>query len=133
MKEDISDSYGHVFPIGTEIIDGHYYELAKTVKQGSVNDLDVTVCVHYFLFFQQMIALQKLWKMPFISPKKLFSFSRYPDFCNFFPCFPYFSDLKGQMKVEQFIISWIGLHKVADVNFGMTQNLFYITSSDLVK
>ena len=28
------------------------------------------------LFFYQMIGLQKLWKMCFISSKKLFSFSR---------------------------------------------------------
>ena len=34
-----------------------------------------------FLFFHQMIALQKLWKMLFISSKKLFSFSRYSIFC----------------------------------------------------
>ena len=34
-----------------------------------------------FLFFYQMIALQKLWKMLFISSKKLFSFSRYSIFC----------------------------------------------------
>ena len=44
-------------------------------------------CVRYFfikfLFFHQMIALQKRWKMFFISSKKLFSFTRYSDFCNF--------------------------------------------------
>ena len=34
-----------------------------------------------FLFFHQIIALQKLWKMLFISSKKLFSFSRYSIFC----------------------------------------------------
>ena len=34
-----------------------------------------------FLFFHQMIALQKLWKMLFISSKKLFLFSRYSIFC----------------------------------------------------
>ena len=52
-------------------------------------------CVRYFLllFFHQMIALQKLWKMFFISSKKLFSFSRYSKFCifvfpSFFPCQP---------------------------------------------
>ena len=41
--------------------------------------------------FYQMIALQKLWKMFFISPKKLISFSRYSNFYifafpSFFPC-----------------------------------------------
>ena len=34
-----------------------------------------------FLFFHQMKALQKLWKMPFISSKKLFLFPRYSNFC----------------------------------------------------
>ena len=34
-----------------------------------------------FLFFRQMIALHKLWKMLFISSKKLFSFSSYSNFC----------------------------------------------------
>ena len=59
------------------------------------------VCnVYVILFFHQMIGLQKLWKMFFISSKKLFSFSRYSDFCNFFPSFPHFPDSKGQMEVE---------------------------------
>ena len=43
-------------------------------------------CVRYFhqiFIFHQMIALQKLWKMLFISSKKLFSFSRYSIFCIF--------------------------------------------------
>ena len=48
--------------------------------------------VRYFLsnfyFSPQMIALQKLWKMFFISSKKLFLFSRYSNFCIFiFPSF----------------------------------------------
>ena len=36
-----------------------------------------------FLFFQQMIALQNIWKMFFNSSKKLFPFSRYSNFCLF--------------------------------------------------
>ena len=52
------------------------------------------------LFFHQMIALQKLWKMFFISSKKLFSFSRYLDFCIFFSSFPQLPDSKGHMEVE---------------------------------
>ena len=35
----------------------------------------------FIKFFHQMIVLQKLWKMLFISSKKLFSFSRYSNFC----------------------------------------------------
>ena len=36
----------------------------------------------------------------FISSKKLFSFSRYSNFCNFLSSFPLFPDSKGQMEVE---------------------------------
>ena len=42
-----------------------------------------------FVFFHQMIALQKLGKMLFISSKKLFSFLRYSNFCIF--DLPFFS------------------------------------------
>ena len=93
-------------------------------------------CVRYFfikfLFFHQIIALQKLWKM-FISSKKVFLFSRYSIFCYFFPFLPEFPDSKGQMEVGQFLMSWIGLHKFVDVIFGVTQNPLYITSSNLVR
>ena len=40
-----------------------------------------------FSFFHQMIALQNLWKMLFISSKILFSFSRYSNFSYFCPSF----------------------------------------------
>ena len=42
--------------------------------------------------FHQMIALQRLRKMFFISSKKLFSFSRYSSFCT--SVFPSFSPCK---------------------------------------
>ena len=45
------------------------------------NAADVKVCVHYFSIFHQMIADKLLWKILFISSKKLFLFSRYSDFC----------------------------------------------------
>ena len=86
-----------------------------------------------FLFFHQMMALPKLWKVFFISSKKFFLFSRYSKFCNFLPSFPHFPDTKGRMEVEQFVMSWIGLHKFTDAIFEITQQPFYITSSDLVK
>ena len=35
----------------------------------------------------------------FTKSKKLFSFMRFSDFCNFLPSFPHFPDSKGQMKV----------------------------------
>ena len=65
--------------------------------------------------------------MFFISSKKLFSFSRYSNFCIFFPFFPHFPDTKGQMEVEQFMMSWTDLHKFAGSIFGVTQKLLYIT------
>ena len=43
-----------------------------------VGTLKLLSAIFYQIFiFNQMIALQKLWKMFFISSKKLFSFSRY--------------------------------------------------------
>ena len=63
----------------------------------------VFLCPLFFIkfsFFHHMIALKKLWRMFFISSKKLFSFSRYSNFCNFFPFSPHFPDTKGQIEVE---------------------------------
>ena len=54
-----------------------------------------------FLFFHQKIALQKLWKMLFISSKKLFSFSRYSIFCiSVFPSFSTCRPLLWRMKIN---------------------------------
>ena len=54
-------------------------------------DILAKASVRYFsqiFIFHQMITLPKLWKMFFISPKKLFSFSRYSNFCiSIFPSF----------------------------------------------
>ena len=58
-----------------------------------------------FYFFHQMVARQNLRKLLFISSKKLFSLSRYSNFCNFPPFFQHFPDSKGQMKVKQFMMS----------------------------
>ena len=60
-------------------------------------------CVCYFLFFHQMLAFQKLCTMLFISAKKLFSFSRYSNFRNYFPSFPHFADSKGHMNVMDWL------------------------------
>ena len=57
-------------------------------------------CVRHFLFFHQMIALQKLKNAFFPSSEKLFTFSRYSDFCIFFPSYSHFPDSKDQTKVE---------------------------------
>ena len=49
-------------------------------------------------FFHQMIALRKLWKILFISSKKLFWFSRYSNFCNFSLPFHTFQIQKDKWK-----------------------------------
>ena len=43
--------------------------------------------------FHQTVALQKLWKMFFISSTKLFLFSRFSNFCIFSPCQPFLERL----------------------------------------
>ena len=78
-------------------------ERTKDWKKTNIECL-LKAFIRYFffirLFFHQMIAVQKLWKLFFISSKKLFSFSRYSIFCNFFNSFPHFPDTKEQMEVE---------------------------------
>ena len=62
-----------------------------------------------FLFFHQIIAIQKLWKMFFISSKNLFLFSRYsffvflsfPLFIRVGHCFRWWSKIK--LKVHDVI------------------------------
>ena len=41
----------------------------------------VSAIFYQIFIYHQMIALQKIWKMFFISSKKLFSLSRYSNFC----------------------------------------------------
>ena len=48
----------------------------------------VSTIFYQNLIFHQMMALQKLKKIIFITSKKLFSFLRYSNFCIF--AFPYF-------------------------------------------
>ena len=55
----------------------------------------VSANFYQIFIFHQTIAPQKLWKMFFISSKKLFSFSKFSNFCifvfpSFFPCQPLF-------------------------------------------
>ena len=48
----------------------------------------VSATFYQIFIFHQMIAIEKLWKMFFISSKKLFLFLRYSNFCIFvFPSF----------------------------------------------
>ena len=58
----------------------------------------VSATFYQISIFYQMIALQKLWKMFFISPKKLFSFLRYSSSCIF--VFPFFSLSAFALEVD---------------------------------
>ena len=79
-------------------------EKETSYNESRLGSIFIKACIPYcfikILFFQQMTALQNLRKMFFISSKKLFWFSRYSNFCNFFPSSPQFPDSKGQMEVE---------------------------------
>ena len=88
------------------------------------------MCLQFF-YFHQAVALQKLWKMLFISSEKLFLFLRYSNFV-IFPSFWHFA-ANGQMEVEWSMISWIDLHKLTYLILEITQKPFYITSSNLVR
>ena len=58
-------------------------------KLSNGKTLKLVSAIFYQLFIcHQRIALQKLWKLFFISSKKLFSFSRYAIFC--LSVFPFF-------------------------------------------
>ena len=53
-----------------------------------------------FLFFHQTMALQKLWRLFFISSKNLFFFSRCSNFCISFPSCQHLPDPNEQIKVD---------------------------------
>ena len=58
-------------------------KLNKNVNLDMKNLKLVSAIFYQFFIFHQMIALQELWKMFFISSKKIFSFSKYSNFCIF--------------------------------------------------
>ena len=63
--------------------------------------LKLVSAIFYQIFiFSPNDSPLKTMKNVFISSKKLFSFSRYSNFCDFFPSFLHFSDSKGQMVVD---------------------------------
>ena len=53
----------------------------------------------FFIFPSNDSPLKAMKNISF-SSKKLFFFSRYSNFCSFFPSFPQLPDSKGQMEVE---------------------------------
>ena len=61
------------------------FKMKMSIKK---NNLKLVSAIFYQISIFHWIAFQKLWKIFFISSKKLFSFSRYSNFCN--PVFPSF-------------------------------------------
>ena len=65
------------------------------------NILKLVSAISYQIFiFSPNCSPIKTVKNIFISSKKLFSFSRYLNFCDFSPSVQHFPDLKRQMEVE---------------------------------
>ena len=97
----------------------------------------IKASVRYFfikvLFFYQMIALQTLWKIFFISSKKLFLFLRYSNFLFYVFFIPFYTIPTQKNKWKWCMMSWIGLQKFVDVIFGITQKPLYIIPSNLVR
>ena len=79
------------------------------VKLSSGKTLKLVSAIFCQLFISyQSIALQKLWKMFFVSSKKLFSFSRYAIFC--ISAFPFF------LSVSHCFRGWSKINlKVCDI------------------
>ena len=72
---------------------GHFSGLAHYSLIFCMNLKLVCAIFSQIFVFNQMIAYQKIWKMFFISSKKLFWLSRYSNFCisvfsSFSPCQP---------------------------------------------
>ena len=77
----------------------------------AILELVSAIFYQFFFFFHQMKALQKLWKMFFISSKKLFLFLRYSHFCIFSLPFHTFQTLKNKWKCNN-----LWCHELACIN-----------------
>ena len=92
-----------------------------------------------FLFFHQIIALQKLWKFFLFHPKSSFRSQDIQIFCDFSSSFPHFPDSKGQIRI---IYKWNNgiieiiydvVNCLAGVISGITQKPLYNAPSNLVR
>ena len=77
-----------------------HYKLYYSTWKTPLKPLFQLVSAIFYFCTLLLIAFQKLWKMLFISSKKLFSFWKYSNFCNILSTFPRFADAKGQLKLE---------------------------------
>ena len=106
---------------------------------GPLSDLKICICKNRVLLVHFKACVGFFIFSPNGTPPKTmknafyFIFLLFWIFLKFFPSFQYFPDSKGQIKVEQFMMSWTDSGKVADVIFRIIQKLLYITSSNLVR
>ena len=99
------------------------------IAQASQNNLLKLLSANFYqiFIFSPNDSPLKLWKMLFISPQNLFSFS----WCsNFFSFLSSFQIQKDKWKWNN--LSSMDLHKFPEVIFGITQKL-YITSSNRIQ
>ena len=84
-----------------------YFNINVKLSSGKTLKLVSAIFCQLFISYQS-IALQKLWKMFFVSSKKLFSFSRYAIFC--ISAFPFF------LSVSHCFRGWSKINlKVCDI------------------
>ena len=89
----------------TELSTNHDLMQEASIKGLSKNSCSVShilklvSTIFYHFFFYLSDSPSKTMKNV-ISSKKLSSFWRYSNFCNFLPSFPHYPDSKGQMEVE---------------------------------
>ena len=77
------------FLLVEDIILHVHYKLYYSTWKTPLKPLFQLVSTIFYFCTLLLIAFQKLWKMPFLSSKKLFLFSKYSNFCNIWPPFPH--------------------------------------------
>ena len=87
---------------------------------------------HFFIFSPNDRPLKTIKNVVYFIKKAFFVLEIFK-FLIFFPSFPQFPGSKGQIEVEYIMVASIDLHKFTDAIFGITQKLFYITLSNLVR
>ena len=96
------------FLLVEDIILHVHYKLYYSTWKTPLKPLFQLVSTIFYFCTLLLIAFQKLWKMPFLSSKKLFLFSKYSNFCNIWSPFPHFAIQKDNWSCEN--ISGIQLY-----------------------
>ena len=88
----------------------------------------------------QLLLLKNVFTLKVVPHKKCFLNRPKSSFCSWdiqiFVIFPFLSTISRFKRTNGsliFMMSWIGIHKFAYVNFGTTQKPRYITSSNVAR